>query len=129
MSQDITVGITDSDSQRAGRSGDRIPVEAGFSTPVQTSPEAHPFYHIMGTGSFSGVKRPGRGVDHPPSSSTEVEGRVELYIYLTSGPSWPVLGRPLPLPFTLWAAKNMFRCPAWASNFYPPKRLDQMCFL
>jgi hypothetical protein len=34
----------------------------------------------MGTGSFLGVKRPGRGVDHPPQSSAEVEGRVELYI-------------------------------------------------
>ena len=27
-----------------------------------------------------GVKRPGSGVDHPPLSSAEVEGRVELYI-------------------------------------------------
>ena len=46
----------------------------------------------MGTGSFQGVKRPGRGVDHPPQSSAEVKGRVELYLYSTSGPSWPVLG-------------------------------------
>jgi hypothetical protein len=51
----------------------------------------------MGTWSFPGVKRPGRGADHPPSSSAEVEGRVELYIYSPSGPSWPVLGRILPL--------------------------------
>jgi hypothetical protein len=28
-----------------------------------------------------GVKRPGRGVDHPPSSSVEVKERVELYLY------------------------------------------------
>ena len=27
----------------------------------------------MGTGSFPGVKWPGRGVDHPPPSSTEVK--------------------------------------------------------
>jgi hypothetical protein len=26
-----------------------------------------------GTGSFPGVKRPGRGADHPPPSSAEVE--------------------------------------------------------
>ena len=52
----------------------------------------------MGTGSFPGVKRPGRGVDHPPLSRAEVEGRVELYICSLSGPSWPVLGRILPLP-------------------------------
>jgi hypothetical protein len=27
----------------------------------------------MGTGSFLGVKRPGRGADHPPPSSAEVK--------------------------------------------------------
>jgi hypothetical protein len=47
---------------------------------------------------FPGVKRPGRGVDHTPSSSARVKERVELYLYSTSGPSWPVLGRTLPLP-------------------------------
>ena len=55
-----------SDSQRAERSGDRIPVGARFSTPVQTGPGAHPASYTMGTESFRGVKRPGRGVDHPP---------------------------------------------------------------
>jgi hypothetical protein len=35
----------------------------------------------MGTGSFLGVKRTGRGVDHP-SSSAEVKERVELYLIL-----------------------------------------------
>jgi hypothetical protein len=43
-------------------------------------------------GSFSGVNRSGRGVDHPPPSITEVKERVELYLYSPSGPSWPVLG-------------------------------------
>jgi len=33
---------------------------------------------------------------HTPSGA-EVEGRVELYHYSPSGPSWPVLGRTLPL--------------------------------
>ena len=37
-----------------------------FSAPVQTSPAAHPASYKMGTGSFPGVKRPRRGVDHPP---------------------------------------------------------------
>jgi hypothetical protein len=34
--------------------------------------------------SFPGVKRPGRGVDHPPLSSAEVKERVELYLYSPS---------------------------------------------
>jgi hypothetical protein len=45
--------------------------------------------------SFPGVKRPGRGNDHPPPSSARVKERVELYLYSPSGPSWPVLGRYL----------------------------------
>ena len=36
-----------------------------FSTPVQTGPGAHPASYKMGTGSFPGVKRPGRSIDHP----------------------------------------------------------------
>ena len=43
-------------------------------------------------GLFPGIKRPGRGVDHPPTSSTEVEGRVVLCSYSPSGLLWPVLG-------------------------------------
>ena len=39
------------------------------------------FMETMGTGSFPGIKRPGRGVDHPPPSSAEVKERVELYLY------------------------------------------------
>ena len=66
--------------------------EARFSAPVQTGPGAHPASYEMGTGSFLGVKRPGRGVDHPPQSSAKVKERVELYLYSTSGPSWPVIG-------------------------------------
>ena len=30
---------------------------------------------------FPGVKRPGRGVDHPPPSSAEVTETVELYFF------------------------------------------------
>ena len=84
-----------SDLLRAGRSGDRIPVEEKFSAPVQTGPGGHPAPCKMGTGSFPGVKWPGRGVDHPSPSSAEVEGihlrpplglrglfYGELYLYL-----------------------------------------------
>jgi hypothetical protein len=45
--------------------------------------------------SFPGVKRSGRGVNHPTPSSAEVKERVELYLYSPSGPSWPVLKRTL----------------------------------
>jgi hypothetical protein len=37
--------------------------EIRFSAPLQTSPGAQPASSTMGTGSFPGVKRPGRGVD------------------------------------------------------------------
>jgi hypothetical protein len=90
-----------SDSLRAGRSGDRTPVGARFSAPDQTGPGAYQVSSTMGTGSFQGVKRPGRGVDHPPPSSAEVKERVELYLYSPSGSSWTLLGWTLPcLPST-----------------------------
>ena len=41
---------------------------------------------------FFGVKRPERGVAHPPPSSTEVKEKGELYLYSPFRPSWPVLG-------------------------------------
>jgi hypothetical protein len=98
--------------------------EAGFSAPVQTGPGAHPTSYIMGTGSFPG------GValtTHSLPSSAEVEGRVELYICSHSGPSWPVLGRvlPLPLPGALrtasangkyWTEQYFNPCPANVDN-------------
>jgi hypothetical protein len=71
---------------------DALVVGARVSAPVQTGPGAHPASSTMGTGSFSGVKRPGRGVDRPSPSSVEVKERVELYLYSTSEPSWPVIG-------------------------------------
>jgi hypothetical protein len=51
----------------------KIPVWARFFAHVQTGPGAHPASCTMGTGSFLGVKRPGRGADHPPPSSAEVK--------------------------------------------------------
>ena len=93
MGRESAVGIARSDSLRAGRFGDRIPVGGWrFSAPIQTGPGVHPASYIKGTGSFPGVKWPGRGVDHPPPSSAEVKERVELYLYSPSRPSWPVLG-------------------------------------
>jgi hypothetical protein len=45
-----------SDCLRAGRSGDRIPVGARFSAPIQTGPGAHPASCTIGTRSFPGVE-------------------------------------------------------------------------
>jgi hypothetical protein len=55
----------------------------------------------MGTGSFSGVKRPGHGVDHPPSSRAGVKERVQLYLCFPSRPQRPVLRGNLTLPLPL----------------------------
>jgi hypothetical protein len=71
---------------------------ARFSAPVQTRSGAHLATYIMDTGSFPGVKRPGHGDDHPLPSSAKVKEKVELYLYSTCGPSWPVIGWTLPLP-------------------------------
>jgi hypothetical protein len=59
---------------------------------VHTGSGAHPVSCTMGAGSFPGVKRPGRGVDHPPSSRADVKERVDLYLHSTSRRSWPVIG-------------------------------------
>jgi len=75
-----------------GRSGDRNPLAARFSAPVQTSPGAHPASCTMGTGSFPGVKC-GRGVT------------------LTTHPllvPWSRKSRDIPLP-TLWATPGLYR--------------------
>jgi len=79
VGQDSSVDIT----TRYGQDGPGIESRCGarFSAPVQTGPGAHPASYTMGTGSFLGVKRPGRGVDHPHPSSAKVKERVELYLY------------------------------------------------
>jgi hypothetical protein len=72
----------DSVSLRAGRPRDRIPVGGKRSLPP-------------------GVKRPGRGVNHPPPASAEVKEKVQLYVYAPSEHSRPVPGRTLPLPLPI----------------------------
>jgi hypothetical protein len=89
--RDNSVGI----ATRYGLDGPVIDTRWGRDFPhpsIQTGPGAHPASYTMGTGSFLGVKQPGRGVDHPPPSNSGVREGVELYLYSTSGPSWPVLG-------------------------------------
>jgi hypothetical protein len=91
MGQDSAVGIV----TRYGLHGPGIESQwrgVKFSAPIQTGPEAYPASYTMGTGSFLGVKWPGRGIDLPPPSSTEVKERLELYLYSPCGPLTPVLG-------------------------------------
>jgi hypothetical protein len=56
----------------------------------------------MGTVSFTEIKRPGRGVDHPPPSSPDVKERVELFLCSPYGPSWLVPSR---ITFTFYKYK------------------------
>jgi hypothetical protein len=51
-----------------------------FSASVQIGSGTHPASYTVGTGSFPGVQRPGRGADHPPSSSAEVKERVVIHL-------------------------------------------------
>jgi hypothetical protein len=74
----------------AGRYGDRIPVGARLSTPVQTGAEAQPASYTMGTGSFPGLKQLGRGVYHPPHLAPSL--KKEHSYNLLFGPLWLVLG-------------------------------------
>jgi hypothetical protein len=80
-----------SERLRAGRPGDRIPVGARFSAPVQTGPGAHPASCTMGTWSFLGVES-GRGMTLTPHPLLvpRSKNRVALYLYSPYGPSWPV---------------------------------------
>jgi hypothetical protein len=66
VGRDSSVGIET-------RYGDRIRVGVKFSASVQTGPGAHPASYTMGTGSFPGAKRPGRGVDHPPHQAPKLK--------------------------------------------------------
>jgi hypothetical protein len=92
--RDSSVGIATS----YGLDGPGIESRWGRRDFRHLSRTAHPASYTMGTGSFPGVKRRGRGVDHPPPSSADVKERVELYLYIPSRSSWPVLGWTLPLP-------------------------------
>jgi hypothetical protein len=66
-------------SLRPGRSGNRIPVRGEIFRTRPDRPGAHPVSsYTLRTGSFPGVKLPGRGINHPPTSSAEVKERVQL---------------------------------------------------
>jgi len=80
---------------------------ARFSAPVRTGSDAHPASYTMGTGSFPGGKRQGRGVDHPLHLAPRLK-KEESY---TSTPLWAFVACSR-VKFTfftftlLWAAAN-----------------------
>ena len=63
--------------------------EARFSAPVQTGPGGPPSLCTIGTRSFPGVKRPARGVDHPP----HLAPRLKKEQSFTSAPPWAFVAR------------------------------------
>jgi hypothetical protein len=71
MGRDSSVGI----ATGYGLDGPGIESRWGatFYAPVQTGPGAYPALYTLGTGSFPGVKWPGRGVDNLPLPSAEVK--------------------------------------------------------
>jgi hypothetical protein len=48
--------------------------------------------NAVDTGLLQGIRRPERGINHPPASSSEIKKRVELYLYSHSVPSWNAIG-------------------------------------
>ena len=99
MGRDSPVGITT--RYGLGGPGDRIPVEGKIFRTRTDRPWVPPSLLYNGCRVFPGGLS-GRGAvltpPPPPPSSAKVEGRVELYVCSHFGPSWPVLGRTLPLP-------------------------------
>jgi hypothetical protein len=86
VGRDSSVGI----ATRCGLVGPRI--ESRWGDENFPHPSRLALGPTMATGSFPGVKRLGRGVDHPHPSSADVVEGVEVYFCSPSGPSWPVLG-------------------------------------
>ena len=80
----------------ARRPRDRIPVGERFSAPVYNGPGVRTASYTVGTGFFPGVKRPEHGVHHPPHLPQKLKKEYSYTSAPPSGPSWPVLGWPLP---------------------------------
>ena len=77
-------------------SADQTPVGGDTSRTSRNTAWAHPASNTMGTGSFPGLQRPVRSLNHLVPYSTKVKERVELYHYSHRMPSWQVAGRTLP---------------------------------
>jgi hypothetical protein len=83
----------------------------GPDRPWDPSSLLHKGYRV-----FPRAKAAGRWRWPPTPFSAEVKETVELYIYSPSGPSWPVLGWPLPLTLPLQSVTDI-ELDAWQGNW------------
>ena len=81
---------------------------ARFFAPFQISLGGSPSLLYNGYWVFPWSKTAGTWSWTPIPSSAEVKERVELYLYSTSGPSWPVLGWTLPFYFMYILPKDFW---------------------
>jgi hypothetical protein len=92
VGRDSVVGI----ATRYGLDGPGIESRWGRDFPHPSRPTLGPTQPpIQWVPGLPGVKRPGRGIDHPPSSNAWDKERLEQYLYSPYGSSWPVVGRTL----------------------------------
>ena len=85
-------------------------MEARFSVQPRPRPRANTACCTVGTVSLLWVKRPRRGVEHPPPYGAECKERVELYLFFHSGPSLTAIGRTLDLITVLFPPCKYNQC-------------------
>jgi hypothetical protein len=107
VGRDSSVGIV----TRYGLDGPGIESRWGrdFSAPVLIGPGAHPASYTMDTGSFPGENWPGRGLYHPPTSSTQVKERVELAFVACSSANFTfILTTALHRGWEIWLSRGEY---------------------
>jgi len=90
-----------SDSLRAGRSGDRMPMGRDIPHPSRPALGTIPSVVQLVLGLSPEGKATGLWRWPPTPSNAQVKETVDLYLCFYSGPSRPVLGWTLPLPLPL----------------------------
>ena len=123
MGRDSSLGV----ATRYGLDGPRIESGWGWDFPasVQTGSWAPPTGYRL----FPGDKaaRAWRWPPFPPSSA-EVKERVELYLYSPFGPSWPLLGWPLPLHWAILLRDKQFELDDFVKPFKETDKLTVNSF-
>jgi hypothetical protein len=97
-----------SDLLRRGWLEGSNPWNGGFSAPVHTGPEAHTACYAMGTGSLPGVKRSGRGFDHPRPSSAKVKEKSYSFTLCLGFIACSMVNFTFYLCIEFWVEREMF---------------------